>query len=332
MKRLLVLLSVVSLAIVMLMAAPAFAQETAPATDVVENIDSTALINAENLVGEISPMTYDIVAHTLTVGFSIMLAALLYFVLTIRSVAPRFRVSSILSGVVMVSAFLILFYQSQSWQNSFAFNASEGTYQLAAGADAFSNGFRYLNWLIDVPMLLFQILFIIDITRERRASLRNQFWFSGIAMIVTGYIGQFYEAQASSLTSPFYIWGFISTVFFVHVLYLIYRVIQEGKVGMSERAASTFGMIWPLFFVSWMLYPGGYLMPVLLNSEGLLGTGVITEAGIVGRALTFTIADVASKVVYGVILTQVAQMRSEDMGYDPEAGSMVAEAAPAVGD
>jgi bacteriorhodopsin len=91
-------------------------------------------------------------------------------------------------------------------------------------------------------------------------------------------------------------------------------------------------MIWPLFFVSWMLYPGGYLMPVLLNSEGLLGTGVITEAGIVGRALTYTVADVASKVVYGVILTQVAQIRSEDMGYDPEVGSVATEAAPAAGD
>lgn len=289
-------------------------------------------MNAENLVGEISPMTYDIVSHTYTVGFSIMLAALFYFVLTIRSVAPRFRVSSVLSVVVMVSAFLILFFQTLAWQNSFIFNASAGTYQLAAGADAFSNGFRYLNWLIDVPMLLFQILFIVDITRNRRVSLRNQFWFSGTGMIVTGYIGQFYEAQAASLTSPFYIWGLISTLFFIHVLYLIYRVIQEGKEGMQENAASVFGTIWPLFFVSWMLYPGGYMMPVLLNTEGFLGAGTITEAGIVGRALTYTVADVASKVIYGVILTQVAQIRSENMGYDPETGDVAMQAAPAAGD
>jgi len=282
----------------------------------------TPLVNAENLVGELSPMTYEIVQHTLTVGFSIMLAALFYFVLTIRTVAPRFRISSILSVVVMVSAFLILFYQSQSWQNSFVYDAGIGKYTLASESDAFSNGFRYLNWLIDVPMLLFQILFIVDITRERRASLRNQFWFSGTGMIVTGYIGQFYESQATSFGSPFYIWGFISTLFFFHVLYLIYRVIQEGKEGMSPKAARTFGMIWPLFFVSWMLYPGGYLMPVLLNTEGLFGTGLITEAGIAGRALTYTVADVMSKVIYGIILTQVAQIRSEDMGYNTETGEM----------
>ena len=330
MKRRSVMALIVVVIVLLVVAVPAFAQEGVVQDSV--TVSTEALINAENLIGEISPMTYDMVAHTLTVGFSIMLAALFYFVLTIRNVAPRFRVSSVLSVVVMVSAFLILFFQSQAWQNSFVFNASAGTYQLAAGADAFSNGFRYLNWLIDVPMLLFQILFIVDITQNRRANLRNWFWFSGTGMIVTGYIGQFYEAQASSFTSPFYIWGLLSTLFFIHVLYLIYRVIQEGKEGMQDNAASVFGTIWPLFFVSWMLYPGGYLMPVLLNSEGLFGAGTITEAGIVGRALTYTVADVASKVIYGVILTQVAQIRSENMGYDPQVGTTVAGTAPAAGD
>lgn len=326
MKRLSLLALVLALVAALLVAVPVLAQDDA---DSAAAGTTTPLVNAENLVDEISPMTYDIVAHTLTVGFSVMLAALFYFVLTMRSVAPRFRVSSVLSVVVMVSAFLILFSQAQAWTNSFQYNADTGTYSLAAGADAFSNGFRYLNWLIDVPMLLFQILFIVDISRERRASLRNQFWFSGTAMIVTGYIGQFYEAQASA---PFYIWGFISTLFFLHVLYLIYRVIQEGKQGMSQQAARVFGSILPLFFVSWMLYPGGYLMPILLNSEGFLGSGIITEAGIVGRALTYTVADIASKVIYGVLLTQVAQIRSRDMGYESEIGGMNADAASAAGD
>lgn len=284
--------------------------------------DTPPLVNAENLITSISPMAYDIVAHTLTVGFSVMAAALFYFVLTIRTVAPRFRISSVLSVVVMVSAFLILYFQAESWSQRFAYDAATGMYVAAEGSDAFSNGYRYLNWLIDVPMLLFQILFIVDITRERRASLRNQFWFSGALMIITGYIGQFYEAQTGSITSPFYIWGLISTLFFLHVLYLIYRVIQEGKAGMSPQAARLFGVILPLFVVSWMLYPGGYLMPVLFNSGGFLGAGTITEAGIVGRAMTYTIADVSSKVIYGVILTAVAMIRSKDMGWSADGEDM----------
>ncbi|MFQ3648644.1 MAG: bacteriorhodopsin [Aggregatilineales bacterium] len=275
-----------------------------------------ALINFENLIIQnqgISPMTFDMVAQILTLGFAVMLAALFYFVLTIRTVAPQYRISSVLSVVVMVSAFLILFYQAQSWTQTFTFNFSTGLYELAPGAEAFSNGYRYLNWLIDVPMLLFQILFIVNITREKRATLRNWFFFSGAMMIITGYIGQFYEAQADQ--APFFIWGAISTAFFIHVLYLIYRVIQESRQTMSKRAGDNMQLIWYLFFVSWMLYPGAYLMPVFLNNE----------AGIVGRQLTYTVADIASKVIYGVMLTYVAQIRSEEEGFVSDMG--VAKAA-----
>ncbi len=277
---------------------------------------NTGLINFENLIianQGISPMTFDMVAQILTLGFAVMLAALFYFVLTIRTVAPQYRISSVLSVVVMVSAFLILFFQAQSWTQTFTFNFSTGLYELAPGAEAFSNGFRYLNWLIDVPMLLFQILFIVNITRERRAVLRNWFFFSGSMMIITGYIGQFYEAQAD--LTPFFIWGAISTAFFFHVLYLIYRVIQESRKTMSKRAGDNMQLIWYLFFVSWMLYPGAYLMPIFLNNE----------AGIVGRQLTYTVADIASKVIYGVMLTYVAQIRSEEEGFVSDMG--VAKAA-----
>lgn len=277
---------------------------------------NTGLINFENLIianQGISPMTFDMVAQILTLGFAVMLAALFYFVLTIRTVAPQYRISSVLSVVVMVSAFLILFFQAQSWTQTFTFNFSTGLYELAPGAEAFSNGFRYLNWLIDVPMLLFQILFIVNITRERRATLRNWFFFSGAMMIITGYIGQFYEAQDD--LAPFLIWGTISTAFFIHVLYLMYNVIQESRKTMSQRAGDNMQLIWYLFFVSWMLYPGAYLMPLFLNNE----------AGIVGRQLTYTIADISSKVVYGVLLTYVAQIRSEEEGFVSDMG--VAKAA-----
>ena len=252
-----------------------------------------------------SPMAYGIVAQTLTLGFGVMLAALFYFILTLRNVAPRYRTSNVLSVVVMVSAFLILFFQQQSWYNAFAYNAAAGVYERIGDAHLFSNGYRYLNWLIDVPMLLLQILFVVEITREQRSKLRNWFFFSGSMMILTGYIGQFYE---TTNTAALLIWGAISTIFFVHVLYLINRVIADAKTKLPAPAAKIMGSIWWLFLISWMLYPGGYLMPVLMNSE----------AGVVGRQLVYTIADISSKVIYGVLLSMVATIRSEADGYKAE--------------
>ena len=66
-----------------------------------------------------SPMAYDMVAHVLTLGYAAMLASLFYFILTIKSVAPKYRISSVLSVVVMVSAFLLLYAQAQNWNTAF---------------------------------------------------------------------------------------------------------------------------------------------------------------------------------------------------------------------
>ncbi|MFO8029740.1 MAG: bacteriorhodopsin [Cyclonatronaceae bacterium] len=257
-------------------------------------------------------MAYQMSAHVLTVGFAIMLAALLYFVLTMKTVAPKYRISSVLSVVVMVSAFLLLMIQQQNWTSAYIFDGEVGRYVLGEGTDQFNNGYRYLNWLIDVPMLLFQILFVVSLKTSSFSSVRNQFWFSGTLMIVTGYIGQYYEVTNPTL---FFVWGAISTVFFIHILWVMKKVISEGKQGAPEKAQRYIGMIWTLFLVSWMLYPGAYLMPYLFS----LGfEPALSEAAVVGRHITYTVADVSSKVIYGILLTLTAQEMSKAEGYEYE--------------
>jgi hypothetical protein len=52
-------------------------------------------------------------------------------------------------------------------------------------------------------------------------------------------------------------------------------------------------------------------------------------AGVVGRQLTYTVADVSSKVIYGILLTLAAQYRSEDeydYSYDAIEGQLPAPA------
>jgi bacteriorhodopsin len=50
-----------------------------------------------------------------------------------------------------------------------------------------------------------------------------------------------------------------------------------------------------------MLYPIAYLMPVILN----------TADGVVIRQIIFTVADVTSKVIYGIFLMQLAMIKSK---------------------
>jgi len=280
--------------------------------DLISSLGNSTFENYVAMESGFTEMAYQMSAHVLTLGYAIMLAGLLYFVLTIKTVKPKYRISSVLSVVVMVSAFLLLLVQQQNWTGMLSYDADTARYMLDDGADLFNNGYRYLNWLIDVPMLLFQILFVVTLTKSDFSSIRNGFWFSGTAMIVTGYIGQFYEVTDPTL---FFIWGTISTLFFFHILYLMKKVISEGQEGAPPKAQKYLGTIWKLFLFTWMLYPGAYLMPYLTFS-GL--EPVLSETLVVGRHITYTIADVGSKVIYGILLTLVAQEMSKAEGYDYE--------------
>lgn len=255
----------------------------------------------------ISVEGFEIVSHILTLGYASMAAAMLFFILTKNDSLPKYRMSSVISVVVMVSALLLLYTQKMSWVNAYAFNGQ--AYALKAGADLFSNGYRYLNWLIDVPMLLIQILFVAGIVGAARASYMTRFSISGALMIVTGYIGQFYEPGRLNESVPLWaFWGLVSTAFFIYVLVLITRVINDGKSRMDGPPRRVFGAILPLFYVAWWLYPIAYVAPILVQ------TGVSYELTIVGQQVIYTIADIASKVIYGIMLTATAMMLSEQQG------------------
>lgn len=280
--------------------------------DLIARLGNSTFENYVALETGYSEMAYQMSAHVLTLGYATMLAALLFFILTMKTVKRKYRISNVLSVVVMVSAFLLLYVQSQNWVNALSYDMESATYVLSGTGDLFNNGYRYLNWLIDVPMLLFQILFVVSLTKSKFSSIRNQFWFSGAGMIITGYIGQFYEVSNPVV---FLVWGTISTIFFFHILWVMRKVIREGQEGAPPKAKKYIGQIWILFLVTWFLYPGAYLMPYLFG--GL--EPALVEAAVVGRHMTYTVADIGSKVIYGILLTMTAQEFSKAEGYNWEA-------------
>lgn len=256
---------------------------------------------------ELQIWQFEVVQHVLTFGFAAMGAALLYFLLTIKDNAPKYRPSSVLSGVVMVSAFLLLFLQSQSWADAFELS---GDVYVASGTSTFTNGFRYLNWLIDVPHLLIQILFVAGIVGVAFRKYLVRFTASGSLMIITGYVGQFYEPGRESADILLWIvWGVISTLFYIWVLLLITQVIKEGRANMKgSKAEPLFAAILPLFYVAWTIYPIAYIMPIFEANLAL---------AIVAQQVLYTIADVTSKIFYGVMLNVSSTRLSIEQGYEP---------------
>jgi bacteriorhodopsin len=133
-------------------------------------------------------------------------------------------------------------------------------------------------------------------TRQFR-SAQYKFVVAGLLMIWTGYVGQYFEATNMA---QLWVWGGISTAFYLYVLWVVYGVISDGRRDAPREASQVLGVVWALILISWTLYPIAYAIP-----------------GMVSRQIIFTMADITSKVIYGVLIGQVAQIRSSAEGYEP---------------
>ncbi|MDJ0961185.1 MAG: bacteriorhodopsin [Acidimicrobiia bacterium] len=247
-----------------------------------------------------SAVQFEIVLSVFTLTAAVFAAVLVYSLATAKSIAPRYRLTSYLTGVVMVSATIELGLLALRWNSAFTWNGEE--YTLTGGL--FSNGFRYMNWSIDVPVLLTQLLIVGGITglafRKRWAA----FVIAGIAMIWTGYVGQFDEIDGGG---QFWLWGAISTVFYLWLLYVAWQTVRDAKETAPAGVKRLFSAVWILFLVSWTIYPLAYLMPQISA----------TADGVVIRNLIYSFADIASKAVYGVLLAIIAQKLSAAEGFKP---------------
>lgn len=259
-----------------------------------------SFLNLENLL-TYSPVQHAIISNVLTLGYAAMAAGLVYFLATLARVSPRYRLSTVLAAVVMTSAFLELFQLFQDWESAFTFTG--GVWQ--SSNDAFSNGFRYMNWSIDVPMLLLQLVIVLGLSRARAVSAGTQFVIGGLLMIYTGYIGQFYET--SDNLTWFWVWFVISSVFYLYILFVLWRVISGSLNRLPENAAGIMKIIPWYILIIWSLYPIAYVIPAIWP----MAWGAVT------RQIIFTIADITSKVIYGALISRVATYRSAAEGYEP---------------
>jgi bacteriorhodopsin len=232
------------------------------------------------------------VSHFLTFGYATMACGLLYFGFTAFMMKPQNRLGNILSMVVMISAYLILKEQSDGWLGSFTKNA-QGLWVSNDNMD-FSNAYRYLNWLIDVPTLL--TILLVGLGLNSLPSFKKRwtiFTTSGVLMIITGYIGQFEQLGD---TTMWYVWFGISTVFYLVILAQVKGVLNEASLKVPQAVRGMTKNIFWIFIVFWNLYLVAYLMPAIMPNAW----GVVWKQGL------YTVADVGSKVIFGIILTQIS--------------------------
>lgn len=130
-----------------------------------------------------------------------------------------------------------------------------------------------------------------------------------LLMIWTGLYGQFGETGDFARLN---LWGVISSIFFVWMLIEVRGVITAGVASSPAELKPWPKNIWWYFLATWGIYPIAYALPQL----GANGDIVVV------RQLLFTIADVSTKLIYGIILSRYVLRRSALEGYVPAAEAL----------
>jgi bacteriorhodopsin len=254
---------------------------------------------------------YDVIRHLFAFSTAVFLAGLVYFAMTARSTAPNYRLSAYISAVVMVSAALELGQLWLLWNQSFEWAVLRGGF-VPVASEQFSNGYRYMNWLIDVPMLATQLVVVCGFAGKELRNRWAKLTIAGVLMILTGYVGQYFEPAVAGVpgyegAEQFWIWGIVSTVFYVWMLLILANAVRNPQGTPSDEVRGRLKFCFWFLLATWSIYPLAYAMPLFSP----------TADGVVVRQVIYTIADVSSKLVFGVILSQVALRRSAEEGFEP---------------
>ncbi|MDJ0351419.1 bacteriorhodopsin-like [Pseudarthrobacter sp. PH31-O2] len=246
---------------------------------------------------------YDTVYNFLSLVIASQLFTALFLLIALPRILPRYRQAITVAIIVCGIAAYHYFRIFDSFRASFVTEAvgGEGDYTQAVG-QSFNEGYRYVDWLLTVPLLLFELIAVLALARSAQKRLIRQLIPAAALMIILGYPGEI--SGDNGIRGLF---GLLSTIPFVYILYVLFVQLTKSLGNQPVAVRGTLSRLRFLLLASWLVYPIAYLLPVL-NIAGS-DAWVFKQVG-------YSVADIAAKAVYGLIIFYVARVKSyED---DPE--------------
>merc|ERR1712100_160602 len=164
----------------------------------------------------------------------------------------------------------------------------------------FNDAYRYMDWLLTVPLLLMEIVLVMKLPADEASS---KCWTLGIfsaLMIVSGYQG---ELVISGDLSVRWVHWFVSMCFFLYVVYTL--LIGLAQATNSEEDSDVRDLIANVKIttvISWCTYPIVYLFPML----HIGGTSAV-----ISIQIGYCVSDIISKCGCGLMIYQITIAKSQ---------------------
>lgn len=214
-------------------------------------------------------------------------------------VAAPYKTALTISGLVTAIAAYHYFRIFESWGE--AYTVKDGVVTLTGAA--FNEAYRYVDWLLTVPLLLIELILVMRLSQSETVSKSVKLGAAAALMIALGYPG---EIATDNVTRA--IWGTLSTIPFLYIVYELFVGLGQSIERQPEAVRGLIKQARLLTFASWGFYPIVYMIPF---------TGLSGAAVTVGVEVGYTIADLVAKVGVGILIYLIAVRKSEhEFGVD----------------
>ena len=265
---------------------------------------------------------FQTVYNVLSFAVASMLAATVFFLVVQGRVLPRYRQALIVSAMVTFIAGYHYIRIFNSFTEAYV-AVGDGTPATAMNAmsyvlvngDGFNEGYRYVDWLLTVPLLLFEVIAVLALAPQVRKGLLLKLIPASALMIILGYPG---EIAVDTATKT--VWGVLSTLPFIYILYVLFVELSKAAKNQPTQVGKDLsGLRW-LLLATWGVYPISYLLPML---------GIAGADSFVWRQVGYSLADVLAKCLFGLLIYKIA--REKSFADDPAFAEQEIKAAPSSG-
>jgi bacteriorhodopsin len=242
---------------------------------------------------KLQPDQWNLVYNVFSFGLVSMLACTVYTLVSQGRVLAKYRNALVMSSMVT----FIAGYHYWRIFNSFSESSDGMTVNVSGDQGAFNEAYRYVDWLLTVPLLLVEVIAVLALAKEVSKSLIMRLVPASAAMIALGYPGEISNDQDTQV-----IYGVLSTLPFLYILYVLFVELGKSLDRQPEGVAATVGRLRLLLIATWGVYPISYILG--------MGSGMATPEQFVGVQVGYTIADVLAKCVFGLTIFKIARMKS----------------------
>jgi bacteriorhodopsin len=180
--------------------------------------------------------------------------------------------------------------------NSFSESSDGLKVDLSGAPGSFNEAYRYVDWLLTVPLLLVEVIAVLALAKEVSKSLIMRLVPASAAMIALGYPGEISSDQNTQV-----LYGVLSTLPFIYILYVLFVELGKSLERQPAGVAETIGRLRLLLIATWGVYPIAYIFNIV---------GDQTASSFVTVQVGYTIADILAKCVFGLTILKIAKMKS----------------------